>query len=757
MARWLEEVSEVCPPEDLKLRRAAELVAFIVAHGGEHGVRLVEARRQGESFEVLIIEVDVERPQVRAFDIKRREQIAIVVQEDDRFLSVFSNRDDFPFTPHQNGVPEGVSASLCVDDRPWPEAKLTWTPADCIRRIREWLAKAARGELNDPSQPLEPFFYSASATLVIPRSAMMATGSGEPVRLLGHVKGEGTAPVIIARPVDGAFKDKDVNGRIAVIPLVLPLQEMRGIHGLPKTLGALAAFLRLFDLDLLAELRKRIVAWVDWKGPNFDFLSARIAISVVGGVAEASRTALSARAFMTSSMLAGDVGVAIGCLHAVRPSEGGGVKQYVAALPADTAKTGGDVRIEPMNIHVDFDRNLAAHVSGNDAPDERNVVLVGAGAIGSHIAQALAREGALRWTVIDSDVLLPHNLARHTLHRLHVGYHKAIGVAHQIRELLGDEGAGTAMVADCLEPRPDQEAALAAAYQAADIILDTSASIAVERRLSDMPGVAARRMSAFFNPAGTSVVLLAEGQDRAVPLREIEAQYYNAILMKPELRGHLTGAPEGFRYSGSCRTLTSRIPERSAAVLSALAADGIRRELESGAGGMRIWSVAAEGSVQLHHFPLVPGTRASISDWSVTVDGNVVARLRAEREKHLPNETGGVLLGIVDFERRAIHVAHALSAPPDSHETEAGFERGIQGLMPEIERACEAVMHQIRYVGEWHSHPRGASARASSTDVKQIAWLSINLRSEGCPAVMLIVGEAGTTVNLGITGEGQAA
>jgi integrative and conjugative element protein (TIGR02256 family) len=188
-----------------------------------------------------------------------------------------------------------------------------------------------------------------------------------------------------------------------------------------------------------------------------------------------------------------------------------------------------------------------------------------------------------------------------------------------------------------------------------------------------------------------------------------------------------------------------------------LAAEGIRRELDSGHGGIRIWSVAADGSAQLHHYPLVSGTRASIGEWSVMVDGNVVARLRAERQKHLPNETGGILLGIVDFERKAIHVAHALSAPPDSQETEAGFERGVQGLTPEIEKGCEAVMHQVRYVGEWHSHPRGASARASSTDVKQIAWLSINLRSEGCPAVMLIVGESGTTVNLGMIGEGQVA
>jgi integrative and conjugative element protein (TIGR02256 family) len=755
MARWLDNVTEICSPESMVLRRAVELIAFTEAHGSEFGVRLVEARKKGFQYEIIIVEVDVERPQVLAFDIKRREQIGIVIQHDDRFFSTFSNREDFPFTPHQNAVPDGVTASLCIDDRPWAEARLTWTPADCIRRVREWLRKAARGELNDPAQPLEPFFYSANTILVIPRSILFGDATGEPVRLLGHLKQDGTSSVVVTTPANGTFKEDNVKGRIAVIPFALSKQEMAGIHGLPSTLDALAIFLRRFELDLLSELRKRIIAWASWKGPDFDFLSARIAVCIVSSVADADRSMISARAFMTIDQSAGDVGVAIGCLHAGQPDEIGKGKKFVAAVPQDSTKTGADVQIEPMNVHMDFDRILAAEISGTDVADERKVVMVGAGAIGSHIAMTFAREGAFRWTVVDDDVVLPHNLARHTLHRFHLGYSKAIALAHQIRAILSDEQAAKAIPTNCLTPELRDASALAASYQDADIILDTSASIAVARHLSDVASNA-RRISAFFNPAGTSAILLSESSERHIPLREIEAQYYGLLLTEPDLKRHLTEGPEGLRYSGSCRTLTSRIPERSAAVLSALAAGGIRRELELGDGGIRIWAQGSDGSVQAHHFPLVPGERGSVREWAVTVDGRMTERLQGERAKHLPNETGGVLLGVVDYAKRSIHVVHALGAPPDSQETHAGFERGVEGLLAEIEDACRTVAHQIRYVGEWHSHPRGASSTPSSTDVRQIAWLVANLRPEGAPAVMLIVGGSGISINLGLVDEGQS-
>lgn len=748
MTAWLDSISTACPVEELTLWKAANLAVFATSHGPEYGVHFVETRKTAKNVEIVVVEIDVDRPQDRKFDIKRREPIAVLAPPSDRFLSVIALREDFPHTPHRNWVPKGMPRSLCVDDRPWQEARLTWSPAECVRRIRQWLAKAARGELHDPAQPLEPFFYSSGYKLILPRAIIEHADTGDATRLIGTVQEGGDLSVFIARADDVAFKNTKSKGRMAILPFVFPDQVMAGIRDLPETLGELVSMATDLGVDIMGDLRKRLANWVGWKSGEFDSLSAHLVICIIGKVTDpgTSRSVLDARAFFVTRT-AGEVGIEVGSLLPARDSGVKGTKSYVAAVPADKSKTGSGIRIEPMDIYLDFDRALGAEISGCGKPDERKVTMVGAGAIGSHIALMLAREGAFRWTVVDKDTLLPHNLARHGLPRLYVGYHKAASLAHQIEDILNEDGAATAIVADCLEPSEQEAAELAKAFGVADEIIDASASIAVSRHLSDLPDAAARRMSTFFNPRGTAVVLLAEGKDRSISLREIEAQYYNVILTTRELKDHLA-TQAGVRYSGSCRTLTNRIPERSAAILSGVVAGGIKRQLDLEAGGINIWSLGDDGGIRALHFDLLPPLRRLLGEWTVTVDGRLATQLRQDRQEQLPSETGGVLLGIVDFERRAIHVAHALTAPPDSQGSAAGFERGVQGLESGIEEACKTVMHQIRYVGEWHSHPKGATAAPSTTDIGQMCWLSVGLVSEGCPAVVLIVGEKDETVNL---------
>jgi hypothetical protein len=46
---------------------------------------------------------------------------------------------------HQSGVPEEMPFSLCVDDRPWPEARLTYTPAEFSRLDNRWTGAGGFG------------------------------------------------------------------------------------------------------------------------------------------------------------------------------------------------------------------------------------------------------------------------------------------------------------------------------------------------------------------------------------------------------------------------------------------------------------------------------------------------------------------------------------------------------------------------------------------------------------------------------------
>jgi hypothetical protein len=235
-----------------------------------------------------------------------------------------------------------------------------------------------------------------------------------------------------------------------------------------------------------------------------------------------------------------------------------------------------------------------------------------------------------------------------------------------------------------------------------------------------------------------------ETSDRSITLRGLEAQYHALHLSDPRLAGHLKSDQPGLRYSGSCRALTNRIPATRAALLGALAARGIADCLGNNQAAIRIWRTTDVGEVNLVQRSGSPVTCVQLGGWNVIYDDGLLRVLTGYREQSLPNETGGILLGIIDVSRRSIHVAHAMPQPEDSRGSVTGFERGVSGLAETVTEIAKASLYQLRYVGEWHSHPAGSSVLPSHIDLGQLAWLGEELAAEGVPALMAIAGDNST-------------
>jgi hypothetical protein len=523
---------------------------------------------------------------------------------------------------------------------------------------------------------------------------------------------------------------------LTVMAFALPPQVMTSIRRLPRTLESLAAELAPTGLKLLDEIKERLKAWTGIADDGARRMAGRLAI-VVGlpMTTEGGRGADDFRAFITTNT-AGEIGVLLGVLHANNSNVG---KGYVRAFP-EAPIAGAALPVAPAQVHFAFGRDLAASISGNAVADRRKAVMIGAGSLGSQLGMDLAREGAFDWTIVDGDALLPHNMARHALLADEIGAPKANALARQISALL-NEGQ-SAIVAGVLAPNADQRKVLDAAYAAASVIIDASASVGVARHLSDLP-FAARRVCAFFNPSGTAVVLLTEDARRDITLRDLEAQYHRLILTEPSLADHLDASQGGVRYSGSCRSLTNRIPATRAALLSALAARGIADSLSSDDAKVMVWTLGADGSVSVLQRNGEPVTRAEICAWHVSYDRGFLHQLSVLRDERLPNETGGAIVGIADFSRQALHLAHAFPQPEDSLGSPTRFERGVVGLAQSIDDAGRRSMHQVRYLGEWHSHPRYANARPSDTDIAQLAYLGGELAADGLPGLMAIAAHYG--------------
>jgi Prokaryotic homologs of the JAB domain len=166
------------------------------------------------------------------------------------------------------------------------------------------------------------------------------------------------------------------------------------------------------------------------------------------------------------------------------------------------------------------------------------------------------------------------------------------------------------------------------------------------------------------------------------------------------------------------------MPESRASLLSSLAAEALGQMLNDPSAAIGVWSWHPDGSIAATRVTPVKVRCAQRGDWTVSIDEQLIEELSAIRANSLPLETGGVLLGMVDAEAHSIHIVEALTAPADSVEESSGFERGMAGLETDIRNAMIRTMDQVRYVGEWHSHPPRYSVQPSNIDLTQIGWLA---------------------------------
>ena len=349
----------------------------------------------------------------------------------------------------------------------------------------------------------------------------------------------------------------------------------------------------------------------------------------------------------------------------------------------------------------------------------------------------LWRSGFGRWTMVDRDTQFPHNNARHFLTNS-IGEFKADAVAQEAAKIF-PEHPPKSMTCDVSVPGSYLEE-LQATFETSKAVIDCSASVAVGRRLArEFAG--GRRISAFLNPTGTDLVVLAEPENRGVRLDQLEMMFYREILRYPGLRSHFTHGEQAMRYSNSCRDLSAILAQDHIALHAAVASRAIRRFLELSDGGIAIWRAHEDGSVERLDVPLVKAVGVSVGGWKIIFDVDVERAMRDYRSKHLPNETGGVLLGSFDLERKLVLVSDVLGSPDDSREWPTVYIRGSAGLRSAVQDAERLTQGGLEYVGEWHSHPDGFSAEASSTDKRALKLLSAEMGEDARPAVMFIVAE----------------
>lgn len=710
-----------------KLRRAVEVAAAAASDQLPYA-RLVECRTH-DGLETVVLDMDVQRPQVRDHDIHSTERVAVIFHpSDENYPEVLVLRRDFPLVPHRGIRSEEFPRSLCLYDQPWVDVRLTWTAPGFIEWVREWFGLTARGELHREDQPLEALMFSSGHRVLLPIKLDENT-PGKIVPLALSLPGGKDGRVIKARPVEQA-KWFEADVKFAAVYINTPPRTHGVIHRIPQTLKDLCELVRLQDFDLLAELRgfwRGLVGQCNLELPMLLVLGLP-KTRVEGGAAEA----MEMKAFLTNRSLR-VIGEAIG----VWGFMDGNVSLL---LEPDCERDGADVALDVFDVSRTLTWDDMATMNGLSERNSTTVVAIGAGALGSQVAMNLARAGWGSWTVVDDDEILPHNFARHALFGGCDGRSKAEMLACAMNSLCDDDPIATALTSDLLSPGGRAEQ-LDAALDSAGFILDMSASVAVARSLAANDG-AARCASAFLSPNGRDLVVLAEDAARRIRLDEVEMYYYKALASEDALAAHLDVAEGSVRYGASCRDVSSRIPQDWIATHSGIAAGVIRGLAETSEPLAAVWRIDPETKgVTRTRIDVDSFLQQEHGEWQVLVAPDVVATVSRLRSERLPNETGGILVGAVDHDRKRLFIVEAIASPPDSHERPRMYVRGTKGLQDIRERFRTRTAGHLDYIGEWHSHPIGAATLPSHDDLMVFRWIDEHLFVEGKPPVMLICGD----------------
>jgi integrative and conjugative element protein (TIGR02256 family) len=698
---------------------------------------LLGLRRFSKDIECAIIEIDTGAPQRPAFAVMPRERLLITFHDDGRPV-VGPLREDFPSTPHSDFVADDeglpISRTLCLDDRPWEDAKSDYNSAELLRRILAWFARAASGQMDDPLQFPEPAFRPAPISVVMPPDASQWLMPTEATQLR-YLAVTGDDGVTVLRGVWSHQAGPAGEGAEWIRHLILPLgskTDQRGGWGwLPATMGqmergwggggSLYSHLR----ERLGTLHKNVNA-----DGHAEFFGSRPLLLWLNVDATRGEQIFGLVAIdETTGTLMEKLGLAW-------PSDGAG-RTYLLRVPAgepDQARL-GQSSLAPINFFQPFEIGNARALADRTSLAKKAIV-VGAGAIGSQVVELLTREGA--WdeiVIIDDDFLLPHNLARHTLTEDAIAKRKADQVAARLAAIIPTlkvRGLAQRLYSP-LSSELENE------LNEADLILDFTASLGASRLISDCQ-VGGRRACAFFNPNGDGAAILVESQTKHNDINILEARYYSALLQTPEIFDHLKTPTGRMFVSGGCRDLTNLIPASRAALLSAAVAEALTEILSIPKAEVRVLSVRSQG-ITMYKYP-VDGTvqTAEVNGWVVRLPFYVQDRMRAMRRACLPNETGGVILGIIDHARKRIEVADFLPPPLDSQQAAEAFERGVRDLDVQMREVGERTAFQLLHVGEWHSHP-GDCAVPSSVDRATFERLVRDSEPEDRPVVMVIVGE----------------
>ncbi|HPS55687.1 MAG TPA: ThiF family adenylyltransferase, partial [Sedimentisphaerales bacterium] len=402
--------------------------------------------------------------------------------------------------------------------------------------------------------------------------------------------------------------------------------------------------------------------------------------------------------------------------------------------------------IKCIPVRSVFTRQLARKTGGwnRETNEDKQIAIIGAGALGSKVIMNLARSGLASILIIDKDIMMPHNLARHELDNEAIGYAKAERLERRINAIYHGETIASSFCKDVLVHQNE----LCEKLKSCKCVIDLSASKSVQNVLADLRRkklISCPVVSAFLGDSGKLTFMFIDGKSKDLTADVLEAELISKHRELSDVKQWLNSGEDILQAGGGCRLMTTIVPDtlitHSAGWISHNIANILSTDNSwSEEGKIGILEVTQQNqllSTSSKWIHVQPPRWFFSQNWKICLPECIEKWMKEKGESAGQNETCGIFLGVIDRWSNIVFITNIWDGPDDSVGDNMNCTRGRKKLSRKLKDNLRNSGYMEWYAGEWHSHPKG-STLASSTDIITSKEIASRLKEFGIPAVLLI-------------------
>jgi hypothetical protein len=321
---------------------------------------------------------------------------------------------------------------------------------------------------------------------------------------------------------------------------------------------------------------------------------------------------------------------------------------------------------------------------------DKKIEIWGCGALGSHIAEIIARSKPKEITLYDNGIVKPGILVRQLFYENDIGINKALALKSRLERIYSNL---TSVKIEYVSQN----------------ILDHISEIESSNATKAMGVI----KSVEYNSGTLDIIRKAKLQ-----LCNKENNVWLSDFFPKRDEGHKLIQPEP-----GCSDPTFIGSEADLSVLSGLLINQTVKSIIDMQEKSKVLFISQElddkrqihfDRLDIENHPEDQIILDPINDYKILIPNVVLDKIIKEiaksDKKHNPaHETGGLIFGEWDDLSKVVYLTDVSGPPSDSKSSPAHFESGVIGTKEKNEKLKSKYQNSVYFVGLWHSHPFGTT------------------------------------------------